>query len=371
MAKRRRKRRISIKKVSIFLSICLSLFLILFNLNNIRCFVISILSGYKFETVSVFIENNIYDEVKDYEYSKTLEMILDTEYYSDNYINEYINISYIDKEDYFKNISILLNKGYKAKDINNIYDILDEESLSILLEKDYFKEIVNLISIEYFKEDKLERYIDYYNLVEYDIEKIITYVNIGLDNDYYTNVNNIDNQDNIMVLVNKYNKLSSDYIPNDLRDIKSKYGTGKMQSEAADAFESMCEAALKDGIKLYGGSGYRSYSYQENLYNRYVKQDGKQKADTYSARAGYSEHQTGLAIDIMNGKWGYIDSSDKEYTWLINNSYKYGYILRYLEDAEKITGYMYEPWHYRYVGVDVAAELTKLGITYDEYVAKK
>ena len=133
----------------------------------------------------------------------------------------------------------------------------------------------------------------------------------------------------------------------------------------------MCNAAKLENISIYSGSAYRSYSYQQNLYNRYAKVDGIAKTDTYSARAGYSEHQTGLAIDIMNANWGYIDKTDKEYTWLINNSYKYGFILRYPEDKEKITGYMYEPWHYRYVGIDLATELVKENLTYEEYIAKK
>ena len=149
------------------------------------------------------------------------------------------------------------------------------------------------------------------------------------------------------------------------------YGSGKLRKEAAEAFDEMCAAAKKENIIIYGGSGYRSYSYQQDLYNRYVARDGKKEADTFSARAGYSEHQTGLAMDIMNSNWGYIDEIDEEYTWLVNNSYKYGFILRYLEGKEDITGYVYEPWHYRYVGVELATEITKLGITYDEYVAKK
>ena len=93
--------------------------------------------------------------------------------------------------------------------------------------------------------------------------------------------------------------------------------------------------------------------------------------DTYSARAGSSEHQTGLATDILNARIDYISASDKEFTWLINNSYKYGYILRYPKGKEKITGYMYEEWHFRYVGVDIAKEIYDSDITYDEYIARK
>ena len=261
--------------------------------------------------------------------------------------------------------------GYTSNDINNINNKLTNESINILLRNDYIKDITNIINIEYFNEDKLERYINYYKKEELDIETILTYVNIGLDNEYYTNVINIENQQSLSVLVNKYNRLQSNYVPSNLKNINSKYGSGSLRQEAAIAFEKMCEAAKKDKIYIYGGSGYRSYNYQQNLYDRYVAQNGKKEADTFSARAGFSEHQTGLAMDILNHKWDYIDESDKEYTWLINNSYKYGYILRYLKNKEHITGYIYEPWHFRYIGTELATEITKLGITYDEYIAKK
>lgn len=367
---RKKKRRISIKKVSRFVICCVLIGIILFNFNNIKRFFISKITGYNVDSISVFLDNDIYDIVKEYDYSETLEVILNTEYYDDKYIREYVNIDYLDNDMFLKNVSLLLNKGYDSDDINNIYDILNDESIDILLNYDYIEDIVNIISVEYFREDYLKRYIDYYLKEAKKIDDVITYVNIGLDNDYYTNVIDIIEQDSITVLVNKYNRLQSDYVPSSLKSINSKYGTGKMRDEAVLAFEEMCKAAKEEKITLYGGSGYRSYSYQQNLYNRYVLQDGKKEADTYSARAGYSEHQTGLAIDIMNGKWGYIEENDTEYDWLVKNSYKYGFILRYLKGKEEITGYVYEPWHYRYIGVDLATEITKLGITYDEYVAK-
>ena len=98
--------------------------------------------------------------------------------------------------------------------------------------------------------------------------------------------------------------------------------------------------------------------------------DGIDKADTYSARAGYSEHQLGLAVDIVNGKWEYLSEKDKEYNWLINNSYKYGYILRYPRGSEYITGYVFEDWHFRYLGTDLATKVYNSNLTYDEYIAR-
>lgn len=371
MRKKTRKRKINHKKIIIFSLSLFITFFILLNLSNIKNLCLSKITGYQTNTISVFFEDDIYNDIKQYKYSKTLEEIINSEYYNKKYVKEYLNINYHESDTFLKNINDLLVLGYTSDDINNINSKLTNESINILLKNDYIKDITNIITIEYFNEDKLERYINYYNKEELDPETILTYVNIGLDNEYYTNVINIEDQQSLSVLVNKYNRLQSNYVPSNLKNLNSKYGSGSLRQEAATAFEKMCDAAKKDKIYIYGGSGYRSYSYQQNLYNRYVAQDGKKEADTFSARAGFSEHQTGLAMDILNHKWDYIDEFDKEYTWLINNSYKYGFILRYLKNKEHITGYIYEPWHFRYIGIELATEITKLGITYDEYIAKK
>lgn len=367
---RKKKRKFRLKKIWIILiPIILTISILLLNINNIKNTYLSKTTGYNKETIEVFIENNLIETIKEHNYSKTLENILNTEYYKEAYINNYLEINYIEDDNFFKNTNALLDKGYSSDEINQIFDKLTDESINILIENNYIKDIINIISIEYFQEDNLERYIKYYEDKDLDIETILTYVNIGLDNEYYTNVIDIEDQEDILVLVNKYHKLQKDYVPNDLQNVS--YGYGQLKKEAAEAFDKMCEAAKKENITIYGGSGYRSYNHQLNLYNNYVNRDGKNAADTYSARAGHSEHQTGLAMDVMNARWGYIAKTDKEYTWLINNSYKYGFILRYLEGKEEITGYMYEPWHYRYVGIELATEITNLGITYEEYIAKK
>lgn len=366
---RKKKRKLSIKKISLFVLSITAITILLLNINNFKKIYFSKITGYNKDSIEVFLETNVYNQIKNYDYSQTLETILNTEYYNQKYIKEYLEISYIENDNFLKNTSLLLEKGYSSTDINNIFNKLNDESINILIENNYIKDITNIISINYFREDNLERYIKYYENEDLNIETILTYVNIGLDNEYYTNVIDIENQEDILVLVNKYHKLKNDYVPSDLQNVS--YGYGSLKKEAKEAFDKMCEVAKKENITIYGGSGYRSYNHQLNLYNNYVNRDGKTSADTYSARAGYSEHQTGLAMDIMNANWGYIAKTDKEYTWLINNSYKYGFILRYLEGKEEITGYMYEPWHYRYVGIELATEITEQGITYEEYLAKK
>ena len=135
-----------------------------------------------------------------------------------------------------------------------------------------------------------------------------------------------------------------------------------------NAFNKMQADAATQGIELSIVSGYRSYSRQNTLYNNYVARDGKVAADTYSARAGHSEHQTGLAADINSLYQSFINTVEGQ--WLNNNCYKYGFIIRYPQGKESITGYMYEPWHIRYVGVDIATKLYNNGnwLSLEEYL---
>lgn len=375
--KYRKRRKFSIKKT---LKLVLPLIIIilaitfLINKDNINTIYLSKKTGYNKETVTAFKDKSLNTSILSKKYSKTLENIINTEYFNPKYTNEYLDINYLDKQNYLSNINSLLSLGYTSNDINTIYSKLNDNSINFILNNTYIKDLTSIISISYFKEDYLERYIKYLSSNTLERETAITYVNIGLDNDYYTNVIDITNQDDLLVLVNKYHKLSNDYAPSDLETINSKYQwlgrSNQLRHDAKIAFEEMCEAATKDNIYIYAGSGYRSYATQKSLYNRYVNQDGFAAAETYSARASYSEHQTGLAMDIAN-KSGFISKGDKEYDWLVNNSYKYGFILRYPEGKEKITGYMYEEWHYRYLGKDVAKDVYDSKLTYDEYLAKK
>ncbi len=152
--------------------------------------------------------------------------------------------------------------------------------------------------------------------------------------------------------------------------IEGKYAKGshnKMHPLAYDYFKQMVLAALNDGLALYSVSAYRSYQDQDKIYQNYVQKDGEEKARKYSAKAGASEHQTGLAVDINTCFTKDHFENTKEFIWLCNNAYKYGFILRYPKDKEKVTGYIYEPWHYRYVGIPVATFIYQNKITFEEY----
>lgn len=342
--------------------------------------------GYKKETIEVFKENNLYSQIKDKKiYSKTLEEAINQNSFNKEYFLEYLDIKYIDDKDFISNINKLLNLGYSSKDINAIYNKIPD-SVNIIIDSKYNKDIINIMNLSYFKIDNLKRYLDY-DIMEvksiYDIsnikndfnyEDVVTYVNANLDKEYYSSDNLISNEDasKIDVLVNKYHKLDENYEPSDLTIIDSKYasGTQKLRKEAQIKFEEMASDMAKENLKIYAGSTYRSYTYQKGLYDRYVKKDGFAAAETYSARSGYSEHQLGLAVDIVNGKWDYLSENDKEYDYLVKNSYKYGFILRYPRGSEYVTGYMFEDWHFRYLGVELATKVFNSGLTYDEYIAR-
>ncbi|MCS7463762.1 D-alanyl-D-alanine carboxypeptidase family protein [Paenibacillus doosanensis] len=184
--------------------------------------------------------------------------------------------------------------------------------------------------------------------------------------------------DSVSVLVNKQFALPSNYEPADLvyPDVpfifKEKIEKRKMRKEAAAALEKLFAGAKKDGINLAGVSAYRSYATQKAVFNNYVKTDGEEKAKTYSAVPGHSEHETGLAIDVSgsDGKCAAQDcfGATKEAEWLAKHAPEYGFIIRYLKGKESITGYQYEPWHIRYVGVDMAKEIASKGLTLEEYL---
>ncbi len=158
---------------------------------------------------------------------------------------------------------------------------------------------------------------------------------------------------NGILIVNKDIGLPKDYNPG-------------LSKKLLAAYYLMKICSLKDGAKLKIISGFRSYDYQEKIYNIYVKEFGEEKTNTFSAKPGHSEHQTGLAIDLCEDSDKFIGT--KEDIWLQKNAYKFGFIIRYPKGKEKITGYKYEPWHLRYVGRKYAKVIFTRGLTLEEYL---
>lgn len=174
-------------------------------------------------------------------------------------------------------------------------------------------------------------------------------------------------------IVNKTYYLAPDFEPTDLTELSIYYAaTGRMLSKTgADALAEWCNAGRNVGVTFYATSAYRTYESQESIYNSYVQAWGQEEADSLSARPGHSEHQTGLVVDIAATNEDNVSEfkDTLAYRWCSKNSADYGWILRYPEGKEIITGYQFESWHYRYIGKDLALKLQESGLTYDEYYA--
>ena len=311
--------------------------------------------GYSQSEVSLIlnkVSKDNYDDVLKLGYDKSLIDIISSSDYKENKFNDYIKYYLKNKGANIKDIIVIVNSGY---------DLSNYPASSLL---------ASLVLEKYYINDNVARYLDYGNSHNVDSKKIISLVNSKADLGFYNESLDSNLNDNNLVLVNKFYHLKEDYTPTDLVTLGGQYNRGvnnKMRKEAAEALMKMVDAAKLDNIILYNASAFRSYDYQVNLYNRYIKRDGKEAADKYSARPGYSEHQTGLCSDLNNISDSF-DGTD-EAIWLKNNAYKYGFILRFPKGKEDITGYKYEPWHYRYVGLDAAKIIHDDDITLEEYYA--
>ncbi len=188
-----------------------------------------------------------------------------------------------------------------------------------------------------------------------------------------------DIADGYLILVNKSNFLPENYIPEDLEGLKY-YAADRsadarfLRKTAADHFHEMCEAASAEGIDIVSTTAYRSYAFQKDLYEYYVSTKGQEEADKVSAKPGSSEHQTGLCADLSTSEIDYVNGSAFGDTaagrWVAEHCHEYGFIVRYPDGLEGITGYTYEPWHVRYVGTVAAGEIHNENITLEEYIAE-
>ena len=187
--------------------------------------------------------------------------------------------------------------------------------------------------------------------------------------DYYEDANTIKDF-SITMLVNKYNGLDKDFIPDNLISIDKEYAIDSKQKGNKEMIENFIKMSddckTETGFKIIVRSGYRDYKSQEDTYNLYLKTYGLKYAESYAAHPGFSEHQTGLAVDIK-AQSSNTFAGTKESKWLLENAYKYGFILRYPDDLTDITGYKYESWHYRYVGIEIAKDIKDKKMSYDEY----
>ena len=253
--------------------------------------------------------------------------------------------------------------GYSKEDITVITEKLSETDIEKVLNMEYNQKLASIISAQYYIPDNLDRYLAYSPKTD-NIDDIISIVNVGADSEWYTNTEKTNLDDGIKMLVNKFHYLNEDYLPDDIVPISNWYAYEghSTKKEVYDHYVSMWNDANEQGLVLLVNSSYRTFEEQQEQYDM--------SNDDYASRPGYSEHQTGLALDIVSdGVQGNEFENTDEFKWLQENAHKYGFILRYPKDKEYITGYNYESWHYRYVGEELATKVKESGLTYDEYYA--
>jgi len=266
--------------------------------------------------------------------------------------------------------------GYSEKEITTLLKA-DDKVLTKALENKYDKHLIPLTKQKYFLwknfdkyEKEIKKRLEKNNKLDY--KDVVTKVNVKRNYEYYTHTEKTNIKKGNAILVNKYYSLPNKYKPENIVNVSNwySYGTVQLNSEAYEAFKKMFNTAKKEGITLIINSGYRSYDYQKEVYDQYKTWYDEEYADNYAARPDFSEHQTGLALDIItyNTSGKNFENTDA-FKWLQKNAYKYGFILRYPKGKEDITGYSYESWHYRYLGQDLATKVKNSGLTYDEYYA--
>lgn len=270
----------------------------------------------------------------------------------------------------------LIEKGYTKNEVSTILDLFSNERIDYILSINKDENIYKLAQEKYYIDNKLEDYLAYISEnKDIPLKDVITIINVNRNYEFYEKDIEMTDKSPTMI-VNKYYLLNEEYVPDNLMIIPTthswgEYGSNQATNETLEAFINMANAAKAENINLMVNSSYRNYAEQERVYKLYEDNYGKEYADSIAARPGHSEHQSGYALDIFS-----TDSTSQKtfsqssaYDWLKNNCYKYGFIIRYPEGKENITGFNFEAWHYRYVGVDIATYINDNDITFDEYYA--
>lgn len=262
--------------------------------------------------------------------------------------------------------------GYTENEIKVIVKSLDEKQIEDILSTRYKKNLTKFLKEKYFIYENLDRYLDYATTnTSVEASKVVSIVNTGADLEWYSNINETDASKKELMLVNKFNGLSEEYVPEDLINVSGTYGYSgrKVSKSIYDDLTLMLDAAKEDGYTMLVEQGYRSYEDQADAYKTIQDSSGVGAADRQAARAGHSDYQTGLGVSLNVYKVEEGKNASEGALWIKENAYKYGFIVRYPEGTSDITGFSDDAWRLRYVGREVSNKIYEEGITFDEYYA--
>lgn len=302
--------------------------------------------------------------------NKTLNAAFESDDYNEKYLDQYSKIEYQNHEHLIRNINTLIKKGYSNDNISMILAHGSDSDVTEFAKRDKINYLEEFFSLPYAKLSNYDRYVDYSNETGEDDETTVLAVNLDMDKENYEDPVIVTDFSTDM-LVNKHRSLIKDFEPDDLVSIDEEYAADDTQAGsriAVNAFIEMYKDAQKEGYDLVINSSYRSYQDQEEVCNTYRDLYGDNYVTNYVAMPGFSEHQTGLSFDIGSKDTNVFAESD-EYTWIQENAHKYGFIQRFPEEYEAVTGFRAEPWHYRYVGKKIASYIYENNISFEEYYA--
>lgn len=302
--------------------------------------------------------------------NKTLNAAFESDDYNEKYLDQYSKIEYQNHEHLIRNINTLIKKGYSNDNISMILAHGSDSDVTEFAKRDKINYLEEFFSLPYAKLSNYDRYVDYSNETGEDDETTVLAVNLDMDKENYEDPVIVTDFSTDM-LVNKHRSLTKDFEPDDFVSIDEEYAADDTQAGsriAVNAFIEMYKDAQKEGYDLVINSSYRSYQDQEEVCNTYRDLYGDNYVTNYVAMPGFSEHQTGLSFDIGSKDTNVFAESD-EYTWIQENAHKYGFIQRFPEEYEAVTGFRAEPWHYRYVGKKIASYIYENNISFEEYYA--
>lgn len=301
--------------------------------------------------------------------SDTLNRAFEEGNYKEKYLSNYAKIKYQDQKHLIENINKLLDKGYSNSDVSLILAHGSDSDVTEFTKRERIKYLEEFYQFPYAKLKNYDRYVNYSDTTGENEKTSVIHVNLDMDKTEYED-SILVSKFSIDMLVNKYHHLDSEFEPDDLVLISPEYTDGDgdyyANKEAYNALIQMLKSAEVDGMQMQVNSAYRSYQNQLDIIEYYRKWYGDNYVNNYVSKAGYSEHQTGLSFDI-GSKRKNIFAESEEYNWIMENCYKFGFIRRFTKKTEGITGFRSEPWHYRYVGKEIAKYIYENNITFEEY----
>lgn len=314
--------------------------------------------GYSREFADYVLEQELFETVRDLGYNETLSNVLMMPEYRAEYYDSYLQIQYHEVNNFLNLTNTFLDKNYTPDDINFFFDRFGVEDLSRLAEREHLDHAQEYFSKDYAKLKDLDRYLAYSE----DIQEAVYAVANNLDLPEYE-ADETRSDFSIDMLVNKNYAVSEDFEPDNLVDAGDGF---QLNQEAFEAFKEMQAAAKEEGLILEINSAYRSVAEQKVVMDAQCARYGQAYCESHVAQPGFSEHHTGLAIDIKtphNGTFAY----SKEFVWLKEHAQEYGFIWRYQDSQKKYSRFDEEAWHYRYVGKELAQKVKDSGLSYDEY----